>query len=233
MRDLIRLLRSIVLAVGIFIAASAVGVWGFLALQIYQDTKSIGRSVTGPFTVIGDTWRTFRGTQVHDPKTKVKISELPAEDQMFAVMIAKDSDGEPSLTRYKAMLENADAALRLRELGVSVPETFRKCHLWTPLDWEHEKKAWKWIDRELDRTVDDIPSDILEQAIEITLAKKKAKLDPAKCAVHIIRPKDHSTSFWSGEYGARKTIAAMKEDPEIKKLKLKTRYFCREYKKDR
>jgi hypothetical protein len=229
--ELSKVLRAIISMTGLVAIAAAIGVWGYLALQIYQDTKSVGKSLSGPFTVIGDTWRSFRGTQVHDVKTKVKISQLPAEDQMFAVMIAKDSDGEPSLTRYKAMLENADAALRLRELGISIPESFRKCHLWVPLDWDHGSRAWKWIDRELDRTVDDIPSDILEQAIEITLAKKKTKPDPAKCAVHIIRPKDHSTSFWSGEYAARKVIASMTEDPEIKKLKLKTRYFCRNYKK--
>jgi hypothetical protein len=231
MRELFRLLRSIILTVGILAGAGAVGVWGYLALQIYQDTKSIGKSVTGPFVIIGDTWRTFRGTQVHDVKTKTEVAQLTPEDRMFAVMIAKDSDGEPSITRRLAMIENADAVLRLRELGVRIPETFRKCHLWTPLDWEHEKKAWKWIDRELGRTEDDVPADILKEAIDIVVAKKGAMPDPAKCAVHIIRPKNHMTSTWSGEYAARDAIRKMKEDPVIKKLGLKTQYFCRDYKR--
>jgi hypothetical protein len=200
----------------------------WLGYQVWQSSNVTG-TFTAPFEWGGKVIRTVRGTHQHDTAAEKPLS---SEEEMAAVRIAHDAKGEIPQYLVEVMNENFDAMLRQKELGVSFGQCFRKACLWTTLDWNHEKNVpfynlWGWVDTDLERTRNAVPPDILKEARKIVVAKRGHKPDPRKCAIYIVRPDVHSTTFWSGEKSVRAAIKALPRDPLLEKMPYRTEYHCR------
>ena len=231
MREALKLLRTIIMALAVISMSAAIMVSAFLMYRVWTDTGDAARTAAAPVTAVLDYFRVVRGSQDH--KTPVNDAQLDEQAiELAAAAIGRDSDGENVQHRKEVMVFIFDTMLRNRAKGVSLPDNFRKAHTFLPLGWDHKAKAsWLtrlttgWVDRDLEKTRRTVPPDVLRDARDIVKSRKVP--DPGHCAVVIIRAGDTGATSWSGETEARKWIQEnLREDETLKKRGFRTRFFC-------
>lgn len=231
MRDVLRLLRTIIGALGAIAISAAIVMASYLMYRVWTDTGDIAKTAAAPFTWAGETIRVLSGAQTR-PKESDPATEAEHALELAAAAISKDSEGELAQYREEVMELIFDAMLRAKEKGVSLEENFRKAHTWTPLNWDHDANvnpltklfAGGWVDRDMDKTLRTVPQDILSAARRIVRTRKTS--DPEHCALHIIRAEAELTTPWSGEKSAQKAVRAMRPDPALSKRGYLTKFYC-------
>lgn len=205
-----------------------------LGYRVWTDTHSVGKAVFAPFTWVGETIRTVRGTQPLPDAELARLIEIEDPEMLAAIAIAKDTEGEEAQKRTPAMKELFDAMLRAKARGVSLDSNFRMAHTFMPLDWDHDAHmsrlaTWTvggWVKRVPKKTARTVPLGVLREALKIVRKGLQNGPDPSRCALYAIRPKNHEATRWDGEHDAREALRKMRKDPEIAKLHFRTDFRC-------
>ena len=245
-RDFFATIRAVFSALGrlwMGLALLSIGiplcVGAYLAWQTFKTGQTFGETVSDNYEW---TRRVFFRRYTHEPAPKKDDDSKPwtETDEKAVAEIAKDTQGEHEFDhiRDEVMNEVADIILRQQELGISIDVGFRKAFIWLPLDWKHNEHVhftvrWTtgWIDRDLKTVRDGVPDDILKKARDVWKLKRGTKPDPTKCAIHIVRPDNHPLTDYTGEIPGRAAIGRMREDPVLKTKPYKTKFYCRNYKR--